>query len=269
MRRSIGRDALYAAVVAGEVVRSAWGTYSLPVTPRPRVLATQLRGVLSHRSAARRWGLALPPTSGDSEDVTIPHKAQRRNVPADVGLHFRDLSRADVSGFVTTPLRTVLDCLGDLDLPTALSVGDSALRKGLVDHDALVRAADAIGGTRGRRMRRRVALLDARSANAFESTCRALLGAAGIVGFEPQVTIRSGARWLGRADLAHRRLRVLIECDGFEHHGERAGLRRDCRRHTAFVCAGWLPLRFSWEDVMYDPDWVVARVLDALSLAAA
>jgi very-short-patch-repair endonuclease len=269
LRRSVGRHALYVALAEGEVVRSAWGTYSLPVTPRPRVLATQLRGVLSHRAAARHWGLALPPTCGGTEDVTIPHKAQRRNIPADVTIHYRDLAPDEVAGHVTTPLRTVLDCLCDLDLGTALSVGDSALRKGLVEHDELVRAAAAIGSSQGGRVRTRVRLLDARSANAFESTCRALLILAGLTGFEPQVTIRSGRRWLGRVDLAHRGWRILVECDGFEHHGERAGLRRDCRRHTGFLCAGWLPLRFSWEDVMYDPTWVVTCVRDAISIAAA
>lgn len=269
LRRSVGRHALYVALADGEVVRSAWGTYSLVATARPRVLATQLRGVLSHRSAARHWGLALPPTCGDAEDVTIRHKAQRRNIPADATIHYRDIAPAEIVGHVTTPLRTVLDCLGDLDLATALSVGDSALRQGLVCHDELVRAAASIGSSQGGRVRGRVLLLDARSANAFESTCRALLIRAGVVGFEPQVTIRAGRRWLGRVDLAHRTLRVLIECDGFEHHGERAGLRRDCRRHTGFVCAGWLPLRFSWEDVMYDPDWVVACVLEAIAIATA
>ena len=50
--------------------------------------------------------------------------------------------------------------------------------------------------------------------------------------------------------------RLVLEADSFEWHGKRAALRRDCRRYNAIVAAGWVLLRFSWEDVMHDPDYV-------------
>ena len=61
-----------------------------------------------------------------------------------------------------------------------------------------------------------------------------------------------------RADLVDRRLRIVIEADSFEWHGDRTALRRDARRYDLLVANGWTVLRFSWEDVMHDPDFVRA-----------
>jgi very-short-patch-repair endonuclease len=82
------------------------------------------------------------------------------------------------------------------------------------------------------------------------------------------VSIRHGTRWIGRVDLADPVLKVVIECDGFESHGGRAAFRRDLTRHTRLVAAGWRPLRVLWEQVMYEPDWVVEIVRDTVAAAA-
>ena len=52
------------------------------------------------------------------------------------------------------------------------------------------------------------------------------------------------------------RLRIVLEADSFEWHGDRAALRRDARRYDLLVANGWTVLRFAWEDVMHDQDWV-------------
>jgi len=48
----------------------------------------------------------------------------------------------------------------------------------------------------------------------------------------------------------------VIEADSFEFHGRRKALKNDCERYNAFVTAGWTVLRFSWEHVMFEPDYV-------------
>ena len=63
-----------------------------------------------------------------------------------------------------------------------------------------------------------------------------------------------GGTFLGRPDLVDEHLRIVVEADSFEWHGERAALRADARRYNAFVVNGWLVLRFCWEDVMFHPD---------------
>ena len=77
------------------------------------------------------------------------------------------------------------------------------------------------------------------------------------------VTREELTRWAELVPSTGRRacLRVAREASGlaanpFEFHGHRAGLRRDCERYTALALRGWLVLRFSWEDVMHDPDYV-------------
>ena len=65
---------------------------------------------------------------------------------------------------------------------------------------------------------------------------------------------------MGRPDLVDRVLRLVIEADSFEFHGKRWFLTRDCERYNSFVMRGWLVIRFSWEHVMFEPEYV-ARVL--------
>lgn len=69
-----------------------------------------------------------------------------------------------------------------------------------------------------------------------------------------------------RCDLADADLGVVLEADSFEWHGDRAALRRDTRRYNAMVINGWLVLRFSWEDVMFHPEWVRAVIVSAVAL---
>lgn len=65
---------------------------------------------------------------------------------------------------------------------------------------------------------------------------------------------------LGRPDLVDTDLRIVLEADSFTWHGGRARLARDARRYNALVLAGWLVLRFSWEDVMGEPALVRATL---------
>jgi very-short-patch-repair endonuclease len=65
---------------------------------------------------------------------------------------------------------------------------------------------------------------------------------------------------VGRPDLLDRVLGLVIEADSFEFHGRRRAMKHDCERYNAFVVGGRLVLRFSWEHVMLEPDYV-RRVL--------
>jgi very-short-patch-repair endonuclease len=55
----------------------------------------------------------------------------------------------------------------------------------------------------------------------------------------------------------------VLEADSFAFHGTRAALRKDCRRHVNLAMCGWLLLRYSWEDVILNEDWV-GESLDAV-----
>ena len=69
-----------------------------------------------------------------------------------------------------------------------------------------------------------------------------------------------------RPDLVDEDLRIVLEADSFEWHGKRASLRRDCRRYNLLVVDGWLVLRFAWEDVMHDQEFVRAVLVAITNL---
>jgi very-short-patch-repair endonuclease len=267
LRGHVSWRALKRARAAGTILCSG-GFYSLPDTESDRVLAGQLRGVRSHETAAAHWGFALPP-GNDTVHLTVAPNGHRTDVPVNVRLSYRLLADDERTGDVTSPVRTVVDCLRDGSLRVALSVGDSALRSGVITWDQLARAVASLQNRGSALARARMAMLDARSANAFESSARAVLLGAGITGFESQVSIRHHGDWVGRVDLADRRRRIVVECDGYEFHNDRATFVKDLVRFTMLVAGGWRPLRFTWEQVMFREEWVLARVSDVVRLTSA
>jgi very-short-patch-repair endonuclease len=262
LRRLVTRRLIAAAVRQGQISQEG-KTYRLVETDEALVMARSLHGVRSHRSAARHHGFALPP-GPDGTDVLIPTGSKRKKVPEDARLHWGAITDGERADGVTSAVKTVVHCLRDLTLRDALSVGDSALRSGTVEHHELAQAVKALAGPRSAVARSRFAHLDARAANAFESSCRALLIEAGLTGFRPQLGVRYRGTFVGLVDLADPALRIAIECDGFATHGERAAMVADCRRHTRLTAAGWRSLRFTWEQVMFEPDWVTTCVLDTV-----
>ena len=58
-----------------------------------------------------------------------------------------------------------------------------------------------------------------------------------------------------------------MEADSYEWHGGRAQLSADARRYDLLVVNGWMVLRFSYEHVMTQPDFVRRVLLAAVALA--
>ncbi|MEP7738609.1 DUF559 domain-containing protein [Nocardioides sp. 31GB23] len=254
--RACSRRAVDAAIATGEVVALARGRYALPAADEARAAAHRVSGVVSHRSAAllHGWAVATPP---ERPEVTVP---RNRNVTVahrdGIALRLADLHRSEVVDGCTSQERTLVDCLRTLPFPEALAVADSALRDGF-GRERLRTLAPDVRGPGGRQVRRVAERADAAAANPFESALRAIcLSVEGLV-VRAQVPVRD-PNWLGRPDLVDERLKVALEADSFEWHGDRAALHRDARRYNAFVAAGWLVLRFSWEEVMLHADRVAA-----------
>ena len=173
-----------------------------------------------------------------------------------VHVSWRRLDEVDVvDGWVTGPLRTLLDCAATLPFDEALAVADSALRAGDVTVAELRRAADA-HPARGRARVQRVARhATAEAANPFESILRAICLDVPYLCVTPQVEVTDDA-FFARVDLADLRLRIVVEADSFAFHGAREQLRHDCWRYDELVARGWVVLRFAWEQVMFAPEWV-------------
>lgn len=242
------------ALREGTIASLAHGRYALPTVDEARGRAHALAGVLSVTSAALHHGWAVK-TVPDQPHVTVP---RRRKVPparrVGVQLHYRDLAKDEiVDAIATSKVATLRDCLRLLPFDEALAVADSALRAG--ERSALTRAVAEIHGP-GRAQAQRIArLATGDAANPFESVLRAIASDVAGLRVTAQVLITSTAPWC-RPDLVDEDLRLVLEADSFEWHGDRQALGRDARRYNLLVIDAWLVLRFSWEDVMLDPDYV-------------
>jgi very-short-patch-repair endonuclease len=261
------RSSLDQALAEGLVVRDSRGRYAFPSADEGRRSAHRMHGVATHLSAAAHWGWATKDRP-DRPWVTV---ARNRTISAadrrSVHLSWRRLDEVDiVDGWVTGPLRTVVDCATALPFDEALAVADSALRAGDVTAVELRRAADA-HPARGRARVQRVARHGtAEAANPFESVLRAICLEVPHLSVTPQVEIR-GEEFYARVDLADVRLRVVVEADSFGFHGAREQLRHDCWRYDELVAQGWVVLRFAWEQVMFAPDWVRSILVETVRRA--
>ncbi|MCU0265374.1 MAG: DUF559 domain-containing protein [Actinomycetia bacterium] len=263
----VSRSAVARAVREGRLRRISRGLYGRDDGIDEAARLAQV-GVLSHTTAAARWGMDL--LSPPGEHVTVPRDHSRPRRHASAVVHRVDLRTAEVttaSGLpTTTPLRTVLDCARVLDLRAAVVVADSALRLGLVGLRRLQVAAAAARGPGSARVRRMAALVDPLSGSALETLLRLLLTAAGIR-LDAQVVLSDRHGVIGRVDFVVRGTTVVIEADGFAYHRDRAEYRADRRRTNALLAAGYLVLRFSWEDVVGRPQHVVDTVRQTLAVA--
>jgi very-short-patch-repair endonuclease len=264
--RATSRAEVDRALTAGLLVRAGHGRYVLPQVADATRTAHGMNGVLCLTSAALHHGWEVKAVP-EKPHVLVPRK---RNVPRHlregVVLHRRDLHIDEVSeGVATSRELTLEQCLRLLPYDEALVIADSALRAG--ERATLTRAAALVRG-RGQQQAGRVAR-DARaeSANPFESVMRAICHGVPGLAVEPQVVIVDPFVW-ARTDLADCDLELVVECESYEWHGDRAGFRKDVRRYSLLTASGWLVLRFTWEDVMFREEWVRAVLVRTVAVRA-
>lgn len=254
VRQLVSARSLKRAVDEGRVVRDGLGRYSLRAIGAHLQTANALAGTASHLSAAQYWGWELK-TSPPQPHVTVPRKRKvepRRR--EGVVLHWAELRPEDVRPpGVTSPTRTLVDCLTTCPFDEALAVADSALRNGAVTPLVLRELTTGLGGRGSGTARRISALADGRAANPFESVLRAIALEVPRLTVVPQQQIGEF-----RPDLVDTRNRLVLEADSHTWHSSRAALRRDCRRYNTLTLQGWTVLRFTWEDVMFHPEVVRA-----------
>ncbi len=267
--RLVTRGELERAVARGEVTRVTRGRYALPTDDKARRLAHELTGTAVLITAAAHWGWARM-WEPRKPQIAVP---RGRKVPshrqAKVDLRWRTIPRAEVvDSWVTSPERTLLDCAALLPFEQALAITDSALRDRCVTRRNLAARAARLPQLHRARAERVFALASPLAANPFESGLRAI--ALGVPGLDVrcQVRIDDDRGWVGRVDLADRTLRIVIEADSMEYHGEREAMDRDVERYTRLVCAGWLVLRFTWYHVMTRPQWVAEMLAKAVAQQA-
>lgn len=78
--------------------------------------------------------------------------------------------------------------------------------------------------------------------------------------FERQVSIRLGSR-IVVADMMHQGARLVVELDGKKYHSRADAVTADNERSVALAAAGYLTIRFTWNDIAKRPAWVRKQVL--------
>ncbi len=234
-----------------EVTRIVRGRYGLPDADRARRVAARMSGVLALRSAAieHGWPVKVRPLL---PEVAVP---RNRKVTRRRGVRVVWVPGLDTSLVATPHLDTVLACARALPFDEALTIADGALASGMVTPTELREAADRTRGAGAARVRRVARHADGRAANAFESVLRAITIEAGL-SFEAQREVEVTGRSL-HPDLADVQAHVILEADSWEFHTGKEAHARDCWRYNEFVAEGWVVLRFTWWQVMNDPDSVV------------
>jgi very-short-patch-repair endonuclease len=212
----------------------------------------------------------------DEIHLSLPGPSARNRRPTELGVRLHQLVLRDgdtttVEGIaVTTPIRTVADLVLRADRYTAVSLVDSGLNRRLLLLDDLERVGELLAGRRGaRRARPWLTEADGRAESPLETRVRLRAGDGGVPPDELQFRVRNAQGGVvAIADFAWTRARLVGEADGFAAHDNPVALFRDRRRQNDIVAAGYLPLRFTWDDTL-NADHIPREIRAAMARSVA
>ncbi len=79
---------------------------------------------------------------------------------------------------------------------------------------------------------------------------------------EPKTNVKLGS-W--EVDLLWREQRLVVEVDGYTFHSSRRSFERDRRKDQELQAAGYRGIRFTWRQIIYEPEAVIAALAVALA----
>src|SRR4051794_14695882 len=221
---------------------------------------------LSHGSAAALLGIGAE-MSGTTE-VSI--RGDRGRLRRGLRVHRRPRLRDEDVGFceripVTSPAQTILDMAARLPRIEVERMVDEADRLDLIHPPELRAALEGHPPQRG--LARLRTWLDRRTFRLTRSklerwflplAARSGLPLASPLG-EPRPETKA---WVNgfEVDFHWPELRLVVETDGLQHHRTPAQQARDRERDQAHAAAGYTSLRFTHEQVRYEPERVLATL---------
>lgn len=275
----VTRHELTAMRARGEIERARLGVWrftSAANTADPAItaaLACWPSAVVSHRSAALRHGIdrVSPPSE---PEVTVPHGEVRKR--PGIKIHWsRDLTAEDIlkvgSVSYTTIARTVCD-LADADDPwETLALVDDVIAAGTNRRWIHRRAKALTNGRAGTSLIRDATAPEARAVfrSWLERASAHVYRAGALPDPEWNVRVRDDEGLIGIVDALWPQWGVISEKEGLRFHTSPAQRRRDAERFNRLQDAHYRPRRFSWEDVVHRPVWVVESLYRALNGAGA
>lgn len=200
--------------------------------------------VVSHGTAGALWGWAVTTGLhgiGRLDRLSSSVTAHRTVLPP--------ADRVDVARIVlTTPTRTLTDLLCHLPEEASVAMVTDALRRSLLTAADLIRAASGATGRTGAARARSIAASCARAPHSvLEWRFHRILSGAG-TGWTFNAPIHDEQGLIGYVDALHAASRTVVELDGRTFHGPDR-FQSDRTRDQRLVAAGYVVLRFTWEDV--------------------
>jgi hypothetical protein len=225
------------------------------------VLACGPLAVLSHLTAAVHWGLLA--TTQTRIDVTAPRS--REGVPG-ICLHrARSLDAQDTTiheGIpITTIARTLLDLAATVQSHRLERALAQAERLQVYDHRAIIDVIARSNGHRGRGALARATAQEPKlTRSEIEARFLALVRKAGLPDPQANSPLDAPDHPGIVPDFYFPTHRLVVETDGWGSHGTKAAFKSDRRKDAALTAAGYRVMRFTYDDVVYEPDTVVARL---------
>jgi hypothetical protein len=178
----------------------------------------------SHLTAAGRWGLPMPLDGGQRAYLTDGCTTRSTRLDASAVIEVATLFPGDVcqrSGVpLTTPTRTVADCLRHHDPQESVPVADAAIERGLTSTTAVAALLDVQSAwPYGLHGVAALAMVDGRRESWLESISSVRLRWVGIAPGEPQVEVYDASGTLiGRVDTLWAEQATVGEADGAEKY---------------------------------------------------
>lgn len=261
-------------MAVGRLHRVRRGVYAVGAAPlsfEARLMAAVLAcgpgAVLSHRSAAALWGIRG--STPEHIDVTAPAAGGRghRGIAAHSAIGLRTSETTRCGGIpCTTVARTLLDLAENGHRRGLERAIDRAEEFRLLDLRTVGDVLDHASGRRGAPLLRAVvaeyAAGDALTKSELEERFLELCGQAGV----PRPRVNAWLTVDGHAmqvDFLWPAARIVVETDGYRFHNSRRAFETDRRRDQSLALAGWTVLRFTWRQIVGDPDGV-SRALERL-----
>ncbi|CAN5746277.1 hypothetical protein BH10ACT1_BH10ACT1_21010 [soil metagenome] len=92
-----------------------------------------------------------------------------------------------------------------------------------------------------------------------------VLAGAGIAAPRCQRRVKRSGAFVARVDFSYDGLGIVIEVTGHAHHSTRRQRDADARRRNELSMAGLIVIEFTYDDLVSDPAYVVAKVIELLA----
>lgn len=240
--------AIRSAVAEGIIVRHRRGVLRLPDASADVLSALVANGLLTCASAGRHhgiWVLAEP---------AVPHLFCKHGAAKGFVVHRETYVEPERPGAVASLADSLLHALRCLPEVEAAVMVESAVIQGRTTREFL---RGKLPGNRNGAARRTLELVDGSADSPIEVVARLLFRGAGIR-TETQVYLAG----IGIVDFLLEGI-LIVEVDG-KNHLEPRQVKKDRGRNNASTVKGFLVLRYDYQALMYNPESVLAEVLEVL-----